>query len=70
MSENASKGNAAGNYEPISCLPLRWKLLSKRIAGEQNRFCDENDMLLTGPKGCGRRFRGIEDTLLTGKMVM
>ena len=32
MQKDKNKGNIAGNYRPITCLPYMWKLLTGVIA--------------------------------------
>ena len=50
--EGSSKGNAADNYKPISCLPLMWKLMAGTIPGSIYNFLDVNDKLSVEQKGC------------------
>ena len=68
--KDVSKGNAAENFRPISCLPLMWKLLTGILAEELYGFLEENGLLPTEQKGCRRGSRGTKDQILIDKLVL
>ena len=39
------KGNTADNYQPITCLPLMWKLLTGVIAEEMYNYLEREKVL-------------------------
>ena len=45
LQKDKSKGNAESNYRPISCLPLKWKLLTGVIAYQINAHLDQEKLL-------------------------
>ena len=45
LQKNKSKGNAASNYRPITCLPLMWKLLTGVIADQIHAHLDQKKLL-------------------------
>ena len=55
-----SKGNEASNYNPITCLPLTWKLLRAIIADESYGFQDNEGILPQEQKGCRRNSKVLE----------
>ena len=71
--KDPTKGNAAGNYRPITCLPLMWKLLTGMIAEEIYAYLVNIKVLPEEQKGCicRRQIRGtkyqlpIDKTMLT-----
>ena len=65
------KGNAAGNYCPITCLlPLMWKLLTGMIAEETYDYLENMKLLPEEQKGCRRKSRGTKEQLLIDKTVL
>ena len=58
------------NFRPITCLPLKWKLLTGIVADEIYNHLEENDLLPGEQKGCRRNSRGTKDQLLIDKAVM
>ena len=68
--KDPSKGNAADNYRPISCLPLMWKLITGTIAENIYNFLAVNDKLPVEQKGCQKKSKGTKDQLLIDKMIL
>ena len=65
-----SKGNADENYRPITCLSLKWKLLTGVIAGSMYEYLERSNILPEEQKGCRRKSRGTKDQLLIDKMIL
>ena len=68
--KDRSKGNAASNFRPISCLPIMWKLLTGMLSEQLYKHVDTNDMLPSEQKGCRKETRGTKDQLLIDRMVL
>lgn len=67
--KDAKQGHATDNYNPISCLPLTWRLPSVGIAKEQHTFFDENNVTDGKKRGQWNRCRCDKDQSLIDKMV-
>ena len=59
-----------GQYRPLTCLPLIWKLLAVIVADEIYSHLEENSLLPEEQKGCRRNSRSTKDQLLIDKAVM
>ena len=70
LQKDKSKGNVAGNYRPISCLPLMWKLLTGVIADQINAHLHQEKLLPEEKKGCRKGSRGTNDLLYIVRAVM
>ena len=70
VQKDKSKGNAASNYRPITCLPMMWKLLTGIISDQLTNYLEETKTIPQEQKGCRRGFRGTKDQLLIDKLVM
>ena len=68
--KDPTKGNEVGNFRPISCLPLMWKVLTSVLSDSIYNYLDENDLLPSEQKGCRRRTRGTKDQLLIDKTIL
>ena len=68
--KDPQKGNTADNYQPITCLPLMWKLLTGVIAEEMYNYLEREKILPKEQKGCKRGSRGTKDQLLIDKTVL
>ena len=68
--KNLQNGNMADNYQPITCLPLMWKLLTGVIAEEMYNYIELEKILPEEQKGCKRGSRGTKDQLLINKSVL
>ena len=65
-----NKGNVAGNYRPITCLPLMWKLLTGLIADQIYAHLDQEMLLPKEQKGCRKGSRGTNDLLYIDRAVI
>ena len=70
IQKDRSKGRAAGNYRPITCLPIIWKLLTAMMAGEIYRHLQDNDLIGKEQKGCRAEYKGTKDHLLLDKVIL
>ena len=70
IQKDPAKGTVAGNYRPIACLPLMWKLLTGIFAGKIYEHLESNDLLPDEQKGCRKNSRGTKDQLLIDKAVL
>ena len=70
IQKDKSKGNAASNYRPITCLPMMWKLLTGIIYERLYTYLEETNTIPHEQKGCRRKCRGTKDQLLIDKLVM
>ena len=51
LQKDKSIGNVASNYRPITCLPLKGKLLTSVIADQICAYLDQEKLLLEEQKG-------------------
>ncbi|XP_047484939.1 uncharacterized protein LOC125036390 [Penaeus chinensis] len=58
------------NIEPITCLPLMWKLLTGTVADEMYQYLEQSNILPDEQKGCRRRSRGTKDQLLIDRTIL
>ena len=70
LQKDNSKGNIAGNYRPITCLLLMWKLLTDVIADQIYVHLDQENMLPEEEKGCRKGSRGTNDLLYIDRAVI
>ena len=70
IQKDPAKGTVAGNYRPIACLPLMWKLLTGTLAGKIYDHLNANSLLPDEQKGCRKGSRGTKDQLLIDKAVL
>ena len=70
LQRDKSKGNVAGNYRPITCLPLMWKLLTGVIADQVNAHLDQEKLLPEEQKGCRKGSTGTNDLLHIDRAVI
>jgi len=70
IKKDPAKGTVAGNYRPITCLPLMWKLLTGVFAGKIYDHLEYSNLLPEEQKGCRKRSRGTKDQLLIDKAVL
>ena len=68
--KDPSKGNAVGNYRPISCLLFMWKLMKGTIAENMYNFLDVTEKLPVEQKGCKKKSRRTKDQLLIDKTIL
>ena len=67
--KDKSKGTRVGNYRPIACLPIMWKVLTGIFADKIYDHLDENNLLPDEQKGCRKNSRGTKDQLLIDKAI-
>ena len=70
IQKDIRKGRVAGNYRPITCLPLMWKLLSGILGEKMYEHLSTNMLLPDEQKGCRRKSRGTKDQLLIDKSIV
>ena len=70
MQKEKSKGNEASKYQPITCLPLIWKLLTGIITDEICCFLRNEWTLLEKQKACRRNSKSNADQFYTDKMLL
>ena len=70
IQKDPEKGNAANNYRPIACLPLKWKLLTSVLAEKVYAHLSEKKVLPNEQKGCGKDSQGMKDQLLIDKQIL
>lgn len=68
--KDRTKGNAEGNYRPLACLNLLWKILTGIFAEKSYSFLIENDLLPVEQKGCRKGSKGTKDHLVIDKMIL
>ena len=68
--KDPAKGIQAGNYRPIACLPLMWKLLTGILAEVIYDHLKGQNLLPDEQKGCRKKSRGTKDQLLIDKAVL
>ena len=68
--KDPAKGNSVANFRPITCLPLKWKLLTGIISEDMYRFMENENLLPEEQKGCRRKSRGTKDQLLIDKTIL
>ena len=59
-----------GNYRPIACLSLMWKLLTGIFAEKIYDHLKNNNLLPDEQKGCRKGLRGARNQLLIDKAVL
>ena len=70
MQKDARKGNDVGNYRPIACLNLLWKLLTGIINEKVYKNLNQQNLLPEEQKDFQRRTREKKDQLLIDKAVV
>ena len=64
------KGNVLGNYRPIACLNLIWKLSTGIIAEKLYDHIDQENLWPEKQKGSRHRSQGTKDQILVHKAVI
>ena len=70
IKKDPAKGNAVGNYQPIACLNLLWKLKTGIIDDKFYQHLESENLLLDEQKGCRHASRNTKDQLLMDKAVI
>jgi hypothetical protein len=68
--KDVGKGPDVGNYRPIACLNLIWKLLTGIFSEKTYAYLDLNNMLPVEQKGCKKGCLGTKDQLAIDKCVI
>ena len=68
--KDPEKGAATGNYRPITCLPVMWKLLTGIISDKLYEFLDTGNIVPDEQKGCRKAAQGPNDQLFIDKMIL
>ena len=68
--KDKSKGTVVGNYRPIDCLPLMWKLLTSIFSEAIYGHFSCQELLSNEQKGCRKNSRRANDQLLIDKAIM
>ena len=59
IQEDPEEGNTANNYRTITCLPLKWKLLTNVVAEKVYAHLSEKNVLPGEQKGCRKYSRRL-----------
>ena len=70
IQKDTAKSNTVGNYQPIACLNLLWKLKTCIIVDKLYRHLENENLLLEEQKGCRHASRDTKDQLLLDKAVI
>ena len=70
IQKDKAKRNIASNYQPITCLPLVWKLLTGTLADELYAYLEKKILLPEEQKGRRRKCKGTSDLLFIDKIVL
>ena len=62
--KDSKKGTEVGNYRPIACLNLIWKLLTGIISDKTYDHLEENKLLPGEQKGSRRKCQGTKDQIV------
>lgn len=68
--KDKSKGAEVGNYRPIACLNLLWKVLTGIFSEKTYQFLSDNDLLPAEQKGGRKRSQGTKDQLVIDKVIL
>ena len=68
--KDPSKGNEVGNFRPIACLNIMWKILSGIFAEKTYEHLDTRNLLPFEQKGCRKASRGTKDQLIIDKVIL
>ena len=69
IQKDKAKGDIASNYQPITCLPLVWKLLTGILADETYDYLEKKILLPDEQQGCRQKCKGTGD-LFIDKMIL
>ena len=70
IQKDPTKCNAVGNYRPIACRNLLWKLLTDIITDKLNEHLENQGSVPEEQKGCRRRSHGTKVQLHIDKAVI
>ena len=70
LMKDPANGNEVGNYRPIACLNIIWKILSGIFSDKTYEHLDQNKILPVEQKGCRKSSRGTKDHLVLDKVIL
>ena len=68
--KDSKKGTEVGNYRPIACLNLIWKLLTGIISDKTYDHLEENKLLPEEQKESRRKCQGTKDRLAIDRCIL
>ena len=68
--KDSKKGIEVGNYRPIACLYLIWKLLAGIISVKTYGHLEENKLLPEEQKGSRRKCQGTIDQFVVDRCIL
>ena len=68
--KDSKKGTEVGNYRPIACLNLIWKLLTGIISDKTYDHLEENKLLPGEQKGSRRKCQGTKDQIVIDRYIL
>ena len=68
--KNSKKSTDVGNYRPIACLNLKWKLLTGTITDKTYDHLEENRLLPEEQQGSRRKCQGTKDQLAIDRCIL
>ena len=68
--KDSKNGTEVGNYRPIACLNLIWKLLTGIISDKTYDHLENNKLLLEEQKGSRRKCQGTKDQLAIDRCIL
>ena len=68
--KDSKKGTEVGNYRPIACPDLVWKLLIGIISEDTYDHLEENKVLPEEQKGSRRKCQGMKDQLDIDRCIL
>ena len=70
IQKDPSKGTAPNNYQPITCLPLMWKILPAQIREEIYYSLRSRGLFPDEQKGCCKGSRGTAELLYIDQHIL
>ena len=68
--KDSKNGTEVGNYRPIACLNLIWKLLTGIISDKTYDHLEKNKLLPEEQKGSRRKCQGTKDQLAIDRCIL
>ena len=68
--KDPDKGMLPGNFRPITCLPIMWKLLTGLLSGAIYDHLLSHSLFPDEQKGCRSMSRGCKEQLLIDKLIL
>ena len=68
--KDSKNGTEVGNYRPIACLNLIWKLLTRIISDKTYDHLEKNRLLPEEQKGGRRKCQGTKDQLAIDRCIL